>query len=148
MGIFLKRQRTGEGSFYINTKLRFVPFLPSTSSSQQHPPTPDFLVDSASPCPWGTTRGRALRVTRIPCAHTGAEQAPPISPSLPQTLSSPTDELLAATKGSDNKHSLRAAFALPSLFRCALDAVLAGLLHPALRRRPGSRIWGKSPPRK
>lgn len=106
MGIFLKRQRTGEGSFYIKPKLRFVPFLLSPSSSQQHPPTPDFLVDSSSPCPWGTTRGRALRVARIPCAHIGAEQATPIPPSLPR-------ELLAATKGSDNKNSLRAAFVLP-----------------------------------
>lgn len=73
------------------------------------------LDEFFSPSPWEQRQEeKPLRVTRIPCAQTlGPGRQRHDRLSLPQTLSSPTDGLLAARKVSDNNYSLCAAFVLP-----------------------------------
>lgn len=80
------------------------------------------------------------RFTLTQCAQTrpGRRRRDPLS--LLQTLSSPTDGLLAPLKASDNNR-LHAAFVLPRGSAAPRAQFLPGsCLHPALRQRPGSRI--------
>lgn len=96
MGVFLKRQRTGEGSFFnTNLRLRFIPFLlsPSLLPSYTHR-LPSFRPTTPLPVPGEQREEGPLGVTRLSCAH--GRRAGDAKTALPATALFMTDRWAAA----------------------------------------------------
>ena len=120
MGVFLKHQRTGEGSFFF---FSFQILTSGSALSLSFSPRVFFPATPTDPCLFGrrilslslgNNARKGLSESHDYRAHTGAEQATPRPPCLPQPPSWPTDGLLhAAARDSGNKTSLGAAFVPP-----------------------------------
>lgn len=140
-----KCQSTLERSF----KLTKAPLCPCPSPHPASQPSPASSDDDSSPCPWGTTLGKQepVGVTKTVRTYKGAEQATPRSlfPSPDLFITDPPG-CLRLWRARVIKTPRRLCSTTTALLRTGRSSGWSP--HPALRRRPGSRIWGKAKPRK